>query len=147
MSRNLSELLIVRIGNDRYGFDRTQTSGSMSGAAIEPLRRVPNGVAGSIDAGDGVVPVVDLHWRLGHPIPIRPSLCVVVLLSQIPAGMLVSAVEGIERAEVNPRSLLLAFGRYGYVRAIVPLNSGPLPLLEPSALVPPVLLRAVSNAS
>jgi chemotaxis signal transduction protein len=133
---------VVRVGQDRYGFDRGQTAGSLSGEAVEPLRRAPNGVSGLIDTGSGRIPVVDLHWRLGHPTPIRTSACVVVLLTRIEAGLLVTSVEGIERADLAPAALMLAFGRYGYVRAILPLESGPLPLLEPLALVSPTIVRA-----
>ncbi|WP_439530192.1 chemotaxis protein CheW [Pannonibacter sp.] len=89
--------LTLRIRDEFFAIDLDRVDSILSTVRLSPLPDGGNGFDGLADAGDKVVPVLDLHRRLtGQPSPDDTPPCVLLQLEGSTAGLAVDQVLRIE---------------------------------------------------
>jgi purine-binding chemotaxis protein CheW len=91
------QILLVRVGGERYGVPLGAVREIVRAVAITPLPGAPRVVEGVIDVRGQVVPVLNLRRRFGHPEkPLDPSERIVLVhAGERPAALRVDEAEGL----------------------------------------------------
>lgn len=99
--RTDSTILVVSLGNHRYGFWLSVVESVLPLVAITPLPGAPEVVLGVIVVRGATVPVVDLRRRFGLASP-EPELNAQLVLAETARrrlAVLVDRVDGVEASE------------------------------------------------
>ncbi|SFU33761.1 purine-binding chemotaxis protein CheW [Methylobacterium sp. 174MFSha1.1] len=110
--------------------------------ALVRVPRAPGDLAGMLAIRGGALPVLDLRRRLGLPPGIGPRRLVVIEAGGARAGLLVDGAARLVRPEAGairpaPRGIAgdLAEGLGAALTRVADLPGGPLPLIDPAALL------------
>lgn len=108
-----TQILLVRVGGERYGIPLEALREIVRAVAITPLPGAPRVVEGVIDVRGQVVPVLNLRRRFGHPEkPLDPSERIVLVhAGERSAALRVDEAEGLA---------VLAPGAVEDARAVTP---------------------------
>ena len=97
MLRTPRQLVLFRVGSTHYGLDIDAVDEILPMIAITPVAGAQDGVLGLADVRKRVVPVFDLHWKFGVPVPESnpEARFILVESAEGPVALLVDAVEEV----------------------------------------------------
>jgi len=132
-------LLLIRLGDRRYGLPLASVERVLPMAYVDRLPDSGDGLLGMLNLHGQVLPVVDLHARLGLD---KPALAtehkLVLLRTTVPFLLWVEDVEGVVGG--GPDALTAVPGEFTSSNTLVPkvlrLGEGIVPVLAPAALEP-----------
>lgn len=140
-------LLLLRVGDQRYGLDAGDIAEVVPWVPLLPVPQAPAWIAGLLRHRDGIAPVVDLVQLItGTPAARRLSTRIVLLYraGEAPVGLLAEGVT--ETARIDParlRALGVQAPDAPWLGPIALEVDGPLQLVRWTDLVPAALRAAV----
>lgn len=91
------QLVLFRVGETHYGLDIESVDEILPILPVTAAPGAPGGVLGFADVRKHVVPVFDLHWKFGVPVPESnpEARFILVESAEGPVALLVDAVEEV----------------------------------------------------
>ena len=132
-------LLLIKLGDRRYGLPLVSVERVLPMAFVAPLPNSGAGLLGMLNLHGQVLPVVDVHARLGlDKPPMATEHKLVLLRTTAPFLLWVEDVEGVVGGA--PDALTSVPGEETDTNILVPkvlrLGEGIVPVLAPAALEP-----------
>lgn len=143
------QLVVFRVGETHYGLDIEAVDEILPVLPITPTPGAPAGVLGIADVRKRVVPVFDLHWKFGVPVPhSNPNArLILVQVGDGSVAMLVDEVlEVLTVARDDYQSVATpgSASGLGYLNGVVRRNDRLTLWIDQSRLVPGSVLEAVA---
>lgn len=137
---NQQSYLLFELGQARYGIPTAAVQELFLLPEISPLPEAPACVVGVINLRGEILPIVDLHRRLGQKVPAyQLNNSVIVLQEQNQRlGLIVTQVHGVET--IAPEQIQPAYGRAGsdaqsWMTGLAHVDATLVILLQPTGLI------------
>lgn len=134
---SVSEVIVVRIGGERYGLPAAAVHAVAALTRLSPLPHAPPEVAGLTARGDQILPVFHLRAVLGLALTALPEYGRVVLLGEgsEQLALIVDAVEGMRTVDVSTLGPVPATLSASVGALVLGVDAEGVPLLDPAALL------------
>lgn len=138
----IEQLLIGRIGEQRYALPLRAVERILPMAALTPTPGAPPQIVGVLQVHSAILPVVDLHFCLGLPRPaFQPGQHLVVIAVGSRFLLWMDQVERIASVEQRDIDLIDLGGGAGPVAHMARLNGAIIPVLSVAALDPGPIIQ------